>query len=192
MSAFDCVWPSDSEKCCTKIVCSISSFSTMPCNITCDSETGFHPCIIDYDPSSVMEKKYINITFAYSNYYHSPVNGDQCTCFAGNFAPINCFILRPTQTTLLSNTEVLATTIPFSTTTIINTTHSSIVTIVAPAVTITMLLCISIATGSALLCVLCMKKRMQDLTTLHSDSKDQQKYNTHIKYKHVYMYTLML
>ena len=95
--------------------------------------------------------------------------------------------MRPTQTTHVqptspTNTEIQATTIPFTTstttTTVTNTTHSSIIaTIVAPAVTVTTLLCISIAV-SALLCALCMRKKKQDSTTLHSDTKDQQKYST--------------
>ena len=143
----------------------------MSCEITCDSETDFHHCIINYGTSSasnIMEQTYITVTF---DNYNLPSEQDSCSCIGNNFAPINCFILRPTH----SNTEVLATTIPFSTTTTTNTTN--IATIVAPAVTVTTLLCISIAAGSALLCVLCMKKIKQGLATLHSDSKDQQKYN---------------
>ena len=68
---------------------------------------------------------------------------------------------------LLLNTEVLPTT---------TVTNTSIASVVAPAVMVTTLLCISIAAGSALLCAY-MKKRKQDLITLHSDSKDQQKYS---------------
>ena len=184
-SAFTCMWlPS----CCEKIQCSISSFSTTSCEITCDSETGFHHCIIDYEPGSVnisnMEHTYINITFT-DDHYQLPIDG-QCGCYTETFAPINCYIMRPTQTTQLqptlpTNTEELATNIPFTTTTITPVTNtpnsSSIVSVVVPAVTVTTLLCISIATGSALLCALCMKKRKQDLATLHPDSKDQRKYN---------------
>ena len=133
-----------------------------------------------------MKLTYINITFANNDWYHcicDPVtnvntnttfannhthlpNWYPCGCNPGNFTPINCSILRPTPTKL-----VLATTIPFPT-----TTNTSIASIVVPTVTVTTLLCISVATGSALLCA-CMKKRKQDLATLHSDSKDQQKYN---------------
>ena len=179
-SAFTCMWL---PGCCEKIQCSISSFSTTSCEITCDSGTGFHHCIIDYEPGSVsnMEQTYINITFANN---HLPNNQHPCSCYyVYNFTPINCSIMGPTQTTLLSNTEVLATTIPYSTTTTTTTTtttvtNTSIVSVVVPAVTVATLLCISIiATGSALLCALCVKKRKQDLATLHSDSKDQQKYN---------------
>ena len=96
--------------------------------------------------------------------------------------------MRPTQITqlhvqptLLTNTEVLATTIPFTTTTITsvtNTPNNSSISVVVPAVTVTTLLCITVAAGSALLCALYMKKRKQDLATLHSDSMDQQKYTT--------------
>ena len=191
-SAFTCTWLLESKNsCCEKIVCSIPSFSTMSCNITCDSETGFQHCIINHKPSSV-EQTYINIAFANDNWElckcgaddtntnitfannHLPNNWYPCICPDGNFTPINCSIMRPTQTTLISNTEVLATTIPFPTTTV---TNASIASIVAPAVTVTtMLLCISVAAGSALLCAY-MKKRKQDLTTLHSDSNDQQKYS---------------
>ena len=183
-SAFTCMWLLDSETyCCEKIQCSIPSFSTSKtCKITCDSETGLHHCIINYDSSniSIVKQTYINITFANNDWYHcrcDPVtntnttfannhtylpNWYPCGCNPGNFTPINCSILRPTPTTLV---------IPFPT-----TTNTSIASIVVPVVTVTILLCISIATGGALLCA-CMKKRKQDLATLHSDSKDQQKYN---------------
>ena len=175
-------------------MCSILSISTS-CKITCDFETGFHHCIINYEPSSDsnMEQPYISITFANDHWEvcrcdagtntnitfadnHLLNNWYPCSCNFGNFTPINCFIMRPTPTMLLSNTEVLPTTIPFSTTTV---TNISIVSVVVPAVLVTtlVLLCISVAIGSALLCAFCMKKRKQDLATLHSDSKDQQKYS---------------
>ena len=135
-----------------------------------------------------MEQTYINITFANDHWEPCRCDSDTntnnylpnswyfCGCNAGNFTPINCSIVKPTPTMLLSNTEVLATTIPFSTTTV---TNASITSVVAPAVTVTTLLCISITTGSALLCALqYMKKRKQELAT-HSDSKDQQKYSAY-------------
>ena len=165
----------------------------MSCKITCDSETGFHHCIINYEPrsvSNIMEQTYINITFANNDWYHCrcdpdthtnttfannhmhlPNNWYPCGCNVGNFTPINCSIMiRPTPTTLLSNTEVLATIITAT------VTNTSIASAVVPAVTVTTLLCISIVAGSALLCAY-MKKRKQDLATLHSNSKEQQKYS---------------
>ena len=164
------------------IECTVSSL----CAITCDSETAsadFRHCMINFDELN----KVFNITFAgipsclcmFNDARHS------CNCNDNNnFSPINCYIVRPTQTqpTLLTNTEVLATNIPFTTTTITtvtNTTNSSsIVSVVVTAVTVTTLLCIIVATGSALLCALYMKKRKQALATYHSDSMDQQKYTT--------------
>ena len=167
----------------------------MPCNITCDSETGFHHCIIDHEPSSVsnMEQTHINITFVNNNNYYHANNGGLCNCYPDSFAPNNCSILRPTQTTLFSNTKVLATTILFSTittttTTVTNTTNSINASALAPAVTVTMLLCVTVAAGSALLCALCMKKRKQDLATLHSDPKDQQRYSAYNIHIHAYTY----
>ena len=198
------MWLSTADPCCRKIMCYVSSFSAMSCEKTCVNKTGFLYCIFDYEPNGVsnMEQTYINITFASVNdnllyswescrcsaetYNITFANNhlfnnnwqSGCSCYPDNFAPINCSIMRPTQTTLISNSEVLTTTIPFSTTTTTTTTttvtNTSIASFVVPAVTVTMLLCISVAAGSALLCA-CMKKRKQDLTTLHSDSKDQQK-----------------
>ena len=155
-------------------------------------------CTIDnYEPRNGPNMKhrttYISINFATSNPCHCTPTQYSCSCNDneyGHFTPIDCSLIRPTQITqvqptLPTNTKVQATTIPFTTTTkssmatitTTNTSNSSIATIVAPAVTATILLCISVATGSALLCALCIKKRKQDLTTLHSDSKDQRKYN---------------
>ena len=127
------MWLLNSETfCCEKIQCSIPSFSTSTsCKITCDSETGLHHGIINYDSSSISIVKQAYTNNACTGYHY----------------------------------------IPFPT-----TTNTSIASIVVPVVTVTILLCISIATGGALLCA-CMKKRKQDLATLHSDSKDQQKYN---------------
>ena len=179
------------------IECTVPPSST--CTTNCDSEmvsADFHHCIIEADNFFYMEQIYI--IFANISCYCTPNNNDQNSCSCNDdydhFAPSNCSIVRPTQTThvqvqptLLPNTEVLATSIPFTTsidittttttTTTTTVTNTTIVSVVVPAVTVTTLLCISIATGSSLLCALCMKKRKQDLTTLHSDSKDQQKYN---------------
>ena len=151
--------------------------------------TDLNHCMIEL--SNVLNEKQIyivNITFAnISSSCHCSYSGQElCTCSDNDhFSPIDCSFVRPTQTTqvqttLSPNTKVQATTTTgtttVSTTSTTTVTNTSIATIVAPVVTVTTLLCISVATGSALLCAY-MKKRKQDLITLHSDSKDQQTYS---------------
>ena len=161
------------------------------CTYTCDygmASTDLNHCVIELSNVLNMKQTYIvNITFANISCHCSDSGQELCICSDNDhFSPIDCSFVSPTQTTQVQTilspitkaqaTTTTATTTVFTTTTT-TVTNTSIAAIVAPAVTVTTLLCISIATGSALLCAVCMKKRKQDLTTLHSDSKDQQTYS---------------
>ena len=151
------------------------------------ASTDLNHCVIELSNVLNMKQTYIvNITFANISCHCSDSGQELCICSDNDhFSPIDCSFMSPTQTTQVQTTlspitKVQATTTTgtttVSTTTTTTVTNTSIGTIVAPAVTVTTLLCISIATGSVLLCAY-MKKRKQDLTTLHSDSKDQQTYS---------------
>ena len=150
------------------------------------ASTDLNHCMIELNNVLNMKQIYIiNITFANIS-CHCSDSGQECSCSDNDhFSPIDCSFMSPTQTTQVQTTVSSITKVQATTTTGATTvfttftttvTNTSIATTVAPAVTVTMLLCISIAAGSALLCAY-MKKRKQDLTTLHSDSKDQQMYN---------------
>ena len=190
-AAFTCEWQTKSGTgCCEVIDCVIPPACAITCDYGMANSTDLNHCIIELSNVLNMKQIYIvNITFAnISSSCHCSYSGQElCSCSDNyHFSPIDCSLMRPTQTTQVQTTlspitkvqatTTTATTTVFTTTTT-TVTNTSIATIVAPAITVTTLLCISIATGSALLCALCMKKRKQDLTTLHSDSKDQQKYN---------------